>query len=186
MYALTPVKTRRHGVYFYHHSDYLTQRVVHFVREGLSLDETVIVVATKEHRRAVRKALALKGSAHESAYLDVDAEEYIAEFCADGILNKNHFLTTVMPFLGQAHDLGRPIRLYGEGVAVLWNRGFRQAAIELEEWWNELLDQYRFSTILCGYNTEAHKVDELLEILDFHTHICLGDVRLNGCGRVNA
>lgn len=175
MDVLTLPARQQHAVYFYQHSDYLAWRVHDFVREGLAMGETVIVVATEEHRRAVRRSFAGSSRVGEPAYLEFDAAEYLAQFCTDGVLNKARFADTVTPFLTQAEGLGRPIRLYGEGVAVLWDRGYREAAIELEEWWNELIDQYRLSTVLCGYNTDMKTADGLVDVLAAHTHVCLGD-----------
>jgi hypothetical protein len=133
------------------------------------------VVAVEEHRQAVRRSLSRSPAIDEPTYFDVDAEEYLARFSDGGVLDKSRFLALVTPVLNEAQALGRPIRLYGEGVAVLWNQGFRQAAIELEQWWNELLRQYSFSTILCGYPSDAHAADDLVEILAAHTHACIGD-----------
>jgi len=42
------------------------------------------------------------------------------------------------------------VRAFGEMVAVLWERDQREAAIELEELWNELLGHHPFS-LMCGY-----------------------------------
>jgi hypothetical protein len=181
MSVVAPVETSRHGVYFYQRSDYLTQRVHDFVCEGLALGETVVVVATEEHRQVVRRVLADGPAAHVSAYLDVDVANCLARFCTGGVLDKPRFLDAVTPFFTQVQDLGRPIRLYGEGVTVLWEQGFRQAAIELEGWWNELIRQYRFSSILCGYAAGGQTTDDLMDVLAVHTHVCLGAaIRRNG------
>ncbi|ALA59233.1 MEDS domain-containing protein [Nitrospira moscoviensis] len=175
MNALTAPAMRRHGVYFYQHSDFLTKRVHDFVLEGVALGETVVVVATEEHRKALRRALVQGSAIQKTAYLDMDAEEYLSGFCAGGVLDKDRYLAVVTPFLTQVQESGRPIRLYGEGVTVLWNRGFRQAALELEQWWNELIRQYRFSTVLCGYGVEAQTAEELVDVLAMHSHVCLGE-----------
>jgi len=165
----------QHGVYFYQDLGFVTQRVQAFVRDGLAKGETVIVVATDEHRRAVRRSLSCSLGVIEPTYIDMDAAEYLSQFCIGGLLDKDRFMATVMPLLTQVQESGRPIRLYGEGVAVLWNQGFRQAAMELEQWWNELIPQYRFSTVLCGYASKDQTADDLVEILAAHTHASLGD-----------
>src|SRR5262249_20760656 len=42
------------------------------------------------------------------------------------------------------------IRVFGEMVALLWERGQREAAIHLEKLWNALGQQHRFA-LLCAY-----------------------------------
>ena len=50
----------------------------------------------------------------------------------------------------QAGTGGRPVRAYGEMVALLWDDGLVNAAIQLEAMWNELGQAHPFS-LLCGY-----------------------------------
>ena len=50
----------------------------------------------------------------------------------------------------QAGTGGRPVRAYGEMVALLWDDGLVNAAIQLEEMWNELGRRHSFS-LFCGY-----------------------------------
>ena len=50
----------------------------------------------------------------------------------------------------QAGTGGRPVRAYGEMVALLWDDGLVNAAIQLETMWNELGRAYSFS-LFCGY-----------------------------------
>lgn len=46
---------------------------------------------------------------------------------------------------------GNPnLRIYGEMVALLWDEGRRDAALELENLWNHLASRHRF-TLLCAY-----------------------------------
>ena len=50
----------------------------------------------------------------------------------------------------QAGTGGRPVRAYGEMVALLWDDGFVNDAIQLEEMWAELGRTHSFS-LFCGY-----------------------------------
>ena len=45
---------------------------------------------------------------------------------------------------------GRPVRLYGEMVALLWEAGQLNAALELEGLWNDLARDIPFG-LYCGY-----------------------------------
>src|SRR6266540_3933007 len=52
--------------------------------------------------------------------------------------------------------LGRgTTRVYSETVNLLWQEGKQEAAIRLEEYWNELARQYPFS-LFCGYMLDVH------------------------------
>jgi hypothetical protein len=46
-------------------------------------------------------------------------------------------------------------RAYGELVNVLWQEGKQQAAIRVEEYWNELARMYPFS-LFCSYMLDVH------------------------------
>jgi len=46
-------------------------------------------------------------------------------------------------------------RAYGETVNVLWHEGKQDAAIRLEEYWNELTRLYPFS-MFCSYMLDVH------------------------------
>src|ERR1051325_3166441 len=43
-----------------------------------------------------------------------------------------------------------PIAAYGEMVALLWSEGKREAAVRLEQLWNDLYSTHSFS-LLCAY-----------------------------------
>jgi hypothetical protein len=46
------------------------------------------------------------------------------------------------------------VRAYGEMVDILWREGKIDAAIELEQLWNELASKYSF-TLLCTYSVDS-------------------------------
>jgi hypothetical protein len=66
------------------------------------------------------------------------------------------------------------VRAYGEMVDVLWQRGERDAAIRLEEYWNELGRLQTFS-LLCAYRMDprdSHAYGGPLErVCKVHTHL---------------
>jgi hypothetical protein len=49
--------------------------------------------------------------------------------------------------LRQAAEAGRPVRVFGEMVSLLWDAGLIDAAIEVEAMWNELGARYPFSLL---------------------------------------
>ena len=52
------------------------------------------------------------------------------------------FWQAISPMLRQAAKAGRPVRVFGEMVALLWDAGLTDAAIEVEAMWNELAWRY--------------------------------------------
>jgi hypothetical protein len=68
---------------------------------------------------------------------------------------------------------GKTVRAFGEMVDVLWHRGQEQAALVLEELWNDLGGTKPFS-LLCGYCLDLFDADvqgrALPEIFCRHSH----------------
>ena len=66
------------------------------------------------------------------------------------------------------------VRAYGEMVDVLWQRGEREAATRLEEYWNELGKLQTFS-LLCAYRMDpldsASYGGALECVCNTHTHL---------------
>ena len=71
----------------------------------------------------------------------------------------------------------RRVRVFGEMVDVLCERGQRDAAVELEELWNRLARTRDF-TLLCGYRLDVFdrtsQVDTLPNVCRLHTHVTTG------------
>jgi hypothetical protein len=65
------------------------------------------------------------------------------------------------------------VRAFGEMVDVLWRRGQEQAAIALEELWDDLARRHSFA-LLCGYRLDIFDVqvqrDTLPELFRTHAH----------------
>jgi hypothetical protein len=66
------------------------------------------------------------------------------------------------------------VRAFGEIVSLLWRDGRRQAALRLEEMWNEAIGLHPLS-LLCGYNvrafTSAHDAAGVTGIISAHTTV---------------
>jgi anti-sigma regulatory factor (Ser/Thr protein kinase) len=159
---------RGHAVSFYTLDSEGFDAVARFVADGWAQDECVVVVATEPHRAAVEALLLELG--HDPAarvaagrYLTLDAEETLAELVVDGHLDPDLFMRRVGEVVSEASGAGRPIRGFGEMVAVLWQRGQIEQAIDLELLWNELLREYDFS-LLCAYPTGVFDHAELVDV----------------------
>lgn len=63
-------------------------------------------------------------------------------------------------------------RAYGELVDVLWQRGLKRAAIELESFWSNVIRAQHLA-LLCGYAMPAfyQELDALEEVCRRHTDV---------------
>ena len=135
-----------HVVQFYGHDEELAERVVRYLLEALGGGGVAVVIATPEHRREfearLRKALGggadLAAAGDSGTYLALDAGETVRELMVVGRLDPAAFDRVIGGLIRQAGTGGRPVRAYGEMVALLWDDGLVSAAIQLEEMWNEL------------------------------------------------
>ena len=143
-----------HAVYFYAEDFFLIDKVAHFVRRGLDQNETVIVIATAEHRAELKSKLMAENvigllASSGRNYVPFDVSTILDLVMHNGWPHESLFLK-VMGQMIESSASGAPVRIYGEMVAVLCAEGKQRAAIRLEELWNKLAMQCEFS-LLCGY-----------------------------------
>ena len=138
-----------HLVQFYEGEDFLHEVVASFIGQALAVKEPVVVIATPEHRRGFSDALMTKGF-DPARVAFVDARETMAKFMAGDMPDAQRFLTTIGGMLEQVMESHTRISAYGEMVDLLWRDGNPEAAVRLEELWNELGTLYPF-TLLCAY-----------------------------------
>ena len=90
----------------------------------------------------------------------------------DGVPDQQRFHSNVGLLIRQAAARGQPVRIFGEMVAVLATMGRMDAAIRLEELWNELSRQEDFA-LFCGYPAAAFRSDHRLRsrVCALHDHV---------------
>jgi MEDS: MEthanogen/methylotroph, DcmR Sensory domain len=113
-----------------------------------------IVVATSDHRRSFERYLAdadggvdVAAASARGAYLALDASETMRGFMVADRSDPAGFWQAISPMLRQAAKAGRPVRVFGEMVSLLWDAVMIDAAIEVEAMWNELGAQYPFPAL---------------------------------------
>jgi len=174
------VGRRDHIVLFYRDEQELTERVGEYLLPAIQDGGVAIVVATPDHRRSFERYLADAAVGVDVAaacvrgYLALDASETMRGFMVAGRPDPAGFWQAISPMLRQAAKAGRPVRVFGEMVSLLWDAGLIDAAIEVEAMWNELGAQYPFS-LLCAYPAQpavcAHQLDALTEVCRAHTQV---------------
>ena len=173
------VGRRDHVVLFYRDEQELTERVSEYLLPVIHDGGVAIVVATPDHRRSFERYLAgadvdVAAACACGAYLALDASETMRGFMVADRPDPAGFWRAISPLLRQAAKAGRPVRVFGEMVSLLWDGGLIDAAIEVEAMWNELGTQYPFS-LLCAYPAQpatcAHQLDALTEVCQAHTQV---------------
>jgi anti-sigma regulatory factor (Ser/Thr protein kinase) len=144
-----------HVVQFYPAEEELAVQVARYLAEGVKAGNGVLVVATLAHRQAFAASLAAEGvdagrEQQAGRLLVADASGLLGSFLDGGRLDRDKFTAVAAGLIGRAAAGGRPIRIYAEMVALLWDAGDVALAIELEGLWNELGARLPFS-LRCGY-----------------------------------
>jgi hypothetical protein len=168
-----------HFVQFYENEVFLTRSVSSFIAAGLENGNSAILIATTEHREGIEKALTQEG--HDLAQLELkgdyfalDAANALATFMVDGLPDRELFNQTIGEMVERATCGGRKLRAFGEMVALLWADKNDDAAIQLEEFWNELINRRPFS-LFCAYPWDGCRGESrdnpLIQVCQAHTHV---------------
>jgi PAS domain S-box-containing protein len=146
-----------HFVHFYEKEAQLYDAVAHFSAAGLAAGEPVILIATPAHRAMLLRRLKRSGCGVENTVASgqlimLDARQTLSKFLVGQELDWDKFSALIGGVIAQSLEGRRPMRVrcYGEMVDLLWRGGNKQAAIRLEEMWNDLSRSHSFS-LLCSY-----------------------------------
>ena len=143
-----------HTVEFFGDDTHLVTTVAAALRPAFALRHAVIVIATPEHLAAVDAQLdtfaALRAARARGLYLALDADDTLRKLSTAGRPDRRKFEQVVGTPVAEALARYGGVRAYGEMVSLLWMRGQPEAALELEDLWNELIG-YHPIALLCGY-----------------------------------
>jgi PAS domain S-box-containing protein len=171
-------QAEQHLVQFYASEGFLAGEVTRFLAEGLSAGEPAVVIATQAHRdlflrHLQARAIDVAHLVESKRLVMLDAEATLAEFMVAGAPEPERFEHVVGGVLAKlgATTPGNSICAYGEMVDLLWRRGQQDAAIRLEELWNELRSRYDFR-LLCAYVIDSfYKEGGIPRICATHSHV---------------
>jgi hypothetical protein len=168
-----------HIVQVYQDEAFLADAVAEYVGCGLRQGEAAVVIAAPAHIEAFRQKLERDGVAAAAAVERgqlrlLDAEDSLAKFTVGGRLDWTQFHAVVGGLIAELRLQYPAVRAYGEMVDVLWQRREREAAIRLEEFWNDLAGLQTFS-LFCAYyldNLDPGAYGGPLEhVCKVHTHL---------------
>lgn len=134
-----------------------------------------MLLATEEHRGAILAQLDRSGVPSHvilNRCFAVDAEQVLASFMQDGRPDGERFRLAIGELTAKAKRAARNasglLYAFGEMVAVLWARGQREAAVRLEQLWDDFCRENSLA-LLCAYplNYFSHEDDR-----EFFAGIC--------------
>jgi hypothetical protein len=148
-----------HVVQFYGHEEDLADRVAGYLLGVLQGDGVAVVIATAAHRRTFEGRLTQAGvdlaaAGRAGTYRALDAGDTVRALMTGGQLDHRAFDRVIGGLITDAGHGNRPVRAYGEMVALLWDAGLVNAAVQLEEMWDSLGLSHSFS-LFCGYPASA-------------------------------
>ena len=168
-----------HVVQFYEREVDLFEVVGQHLARVIRAQETSVVIASETHRQAFEAELELAGvevveARSSGRLLMFDAASTMTEFMVEGQIDRKIFRSVLEATLDEAFEAGRPVHVYGEMVALLWDAGDVLAAIELESLWNDLAESRKFS-LVCSYPrasvTGNEHAEALRQICHLHSSI---------------
>jgi MEDS: MEthanogen/methylotroph, DcmR Sensory domain/Histidine kinase-like ATPase domain len=178
-----------HVVQFYGQDEELADWVGGYLLEALKSDGVAVVIATAAHRQAFEARLTQAGAdlpaaARNGTYLALDARDTVYELMTGGRLDRDCFERVVGDLIRRAvtkAGQGRPVRAYGEMVAVLWDDGLVNAAVQLEEMWVSLGLRHSFS-LFCSYPADSMggHAEAFAEVCRLHRSVLGGWPPANG------
>ena len=134
-----------------------------FVTCGLRAGEGVVLFATARHLQDLQirlhsSRLQLDRACWEGRYIPVVANEALGTLMVDGWPDAQIFKTLVGACLDRAQAGGREVRAFGEMAAVLVGRAEVDAAVRLEQLWNECCRERKL-TLFCAYSSTCFPVN---------------------------
>jgi DcmR-like sensory protein len=135
--------------------DDLTQ----FIGTALKAGNAAIVVATESHRdhllpRLQGHGVDIAAAIEQGRYISLDAADTLLTFMVNDIPDPARFLEVAGSLIMSAAKAAKAehprVAVCGECEPPLWTLGKGEAAIRLEQLWNEIAKTHEVD-ILCGY-----------------------------------
>ncbi len=168
-----------HFLHLYEEDAVLIDSVGEYIGAVLRAEGAGIVIATAAHRNGIESLLRANGLNPDEEraagrYVDLDATETLERFLVNGQPDADRFNEVIGSVVETAAAGGRPVRAFGEMVAILAADGNHAAAMELERLWNQLQERHRFA-LFYAYPMDVFRDAGLSEafesIADEHGHV---------------
>jgi hypothetical protein len=155
--------TRHHEAGFYADETSLLDAYVRVAEAALGAGNALIVLSEERRRHELRERLlargiALDGAVREGRYLAFDPGAVLSEVMVDGSPDEARFRTATAALVaaGARASTGKDRRVVacGECALTLWREGNAEAAVRLEQLWDELAGTGDVD-IFCGYSLDV-------------------------------
>jgi hypothetical protein len=164
-------ETPQHFVQFYSDDSILTQNVAFLLTHTLEAGESAVIIATQSHLEAIEKRLVVAAPdldhfRHAGRYIPVNATELLPDLLVDGLPDQEQFETIVGDLLRRAASASNDgyVFAFGELVAELCARENAPGALRLEQLWNGVARNSRFS-LYCAYPIAVTASDPTLDAI---------------------
>src|SRR5215813_5273742 len=132
-----------HTVQVYENDKIFLNTLESFAGAGLIAGDSIIIIATGEHLKALEDRLANQGFnmrflSSSDRYIGLNAKETLEKFMVNGWPDEKLFMDCITKVISRGQKNNSKVRAFGEMVAVLWQQGLKEAAIRLEKLWNTL------------------------------------------------
>lgn len=152
-----------------------------FLGGALSAGGIAVAVATPLNATAILAQFARMGIDPVSAmrgerFQLTDSSRTLLRFLDVDRIDEEHFEATAGSLMRAARERAgnAPLRVFGDMVGLLWLRGLRQTAVELERRWNVLQRDLGFG-LFCGYPIDVFSAEftpeRVGEVLEEHTQL---------------
>ena len=158
-------RPQRHTAGFYSDDRFLLDGLTQFIGTALKAGDAAIVVATESHRERLLPRLQAYGldianATEQGRFIALDAAKAVSSFMRNDLPDAALFLqvadnliTTAAGLTAGVHP--RRVALCGECDPPLWTVGNGEAAIRLEQLWNDIAGRYDVD-VLCAYSLRSH------------------------------
>ena len=155
----------------------LGESVATFLMEGYDAGDNLLIIAKPRHFDAVLSALRERGCfppemESQQRLIALDAADVLHHITRNGEPDPLLFQRTFKPLVQSLAGPGT-LRIYGEVVELLAEEEDLAGALALEEMWNDLAAELRF-TLMCGYSSahfaQSHAMCWLRKVCETHTH----------------
>jgi hypothetical protein len=158
----------RHEVLFYSDDAVFLDSLARFIGIALRSGDVAIVAISESHRdglvlRLKAQGLDVDAATQQGRYIQLDVAKTLSTFMVNDMPDSARFFEVVR---GLIHSAGKVAKgehsrvvACGEGVALLWAEGKADAAIRLEQLWDQVGKTFEVD-ILCGYALSSFHGEE--------------------------
>lgn len=167
-----------HIVYPYTDESLVGQAVALFASAGLRGGEGVILIMSAAHCESIKLRLQVEGLTPDvyersGQLICVTAEELLAKFLPDGVLEEEVFSHTIASLIDRVRSSATTarhgkVRVFGEMVSQLRGSDPKGTA-RLEELWNQVIEQHSVS-LLCTYALDGAGDRISDDLVCLHSH----------------